>query len=130
MAIEVGLGATGAFTVGDADTASAVGSGDVPVLATPRLIAWSEAVTLRALEGRLGQAATTVGTRVEFDHVGASVVGTAVTVEVRLSTVDSSSLRFDVRAWQDEDVTIGRGVISRALVDRERFLSRLPATAG
>ena len=125
MTIEVGLTAAGSFTVGDGDTAVALGSGDVPMLATPRLIAWSEAVTVRALGGHIADEATTVGTRVELDHVSAAAVGTEVTVDVVLSAVDGRNLRFDVHAWQGADVTIGRGVISRVLVDREKFLGRL-----
>jgi len=125
MAIETGLRASGSFTVGDADTAAALGSGDVPVLATPRLIAWSEAVTVRALGGHIADDATTVGTRVELDHLGATAIGTEVTIEVVLSDVDGRKLRFEVHAWQDESVTIARGVVSRALVDREKFLARL-----
>ncbi len=125
MTIEVGLCASGSFTVGDADTAAALGSGDVPVLATPRLIAWSEAVAVRALSGHIADDATTVGTRVELDHLGATAIGTEVTIEVVLSEVDGRKLRFEVHAWQDESVTIARGVVSRALVDREKFLARL-----
>lgn len=125
MTVEVGLSGSGAFTVGDADTATALGSGDVPVLATPRLIAWSEAVTVRALDGHLANDATTVGTRVELDHLGASAVGTDVTIDVVLSAVDGRNLRFDIHAWQGERVPIGRGTVSRVLVDRERFLRRL-----
>jgi len=125
MAIEVGLTASGSFTVGDADTAIALGSGDVPVLATPRLVAWSEAVTVRALGGHLADDATTVGTRVELDHVAASAVGTDVTVDVVLSAVEGRNLHFDVHAWQHENASIARGVVSRVLVDRERFLGRL-----
>lgn len=125
MAIETGLRASGSFTVGDADTAAALGSGDVPVLATPRLIAWSEAVTVRALGGHIADEATTVGTRVELDHLGATAIGTDVTIDVVLSEVDGRKLRFDVHAWQDESTTIARGVVSRALVDREKFLARL-----
>ncbi len=125
MTIEVGLCASGSFTVGDADTAAALGSGDVPVLATPRLIAWSEAVAVRALSGHIADDATTVGTRIELDHTTGSLVGTDVMIDVVLSTVDGRSLRFDVHAWQGADVTIARGTISRALVNRERFLGRL-----
>lgn len=130
MAIEVGLSASGVFTVGDSDTAAALGSGDIPVLATPRLIAWAEAVTLRALAGHIEDSATTVGTRVELDHVRATFVGTDVTVEVSVSAVDERDLRFDVHAWQGENKTIGRGLICRVLVDRERFLKFNPRAHG
>lgn len=125
MTIEVGLRSSGSFTVGESDTAAALGSGDLPVLGTPRLVAWAEAVTVRALSGHLADEATTVGTRIEIDHVTASAVGTDVTVEAVLSEVDGRRLRFDVQAWQGAEVTIGRGVICRALVDREKFLGRM-----
>ena len=124
MTVEVGQSASGSFTVGDADTAAALGSGDLPVLGTPRLLAWCEAVTVGVLGGHLADEASTVGTRVELDHVAASPVGAGVTVEAVLSEVDGRNLRFDVHAWHGDQVTIGRGVISRVLVDRERFLAR------
>lgn len=125
MAIEVGLAASGSFTVGEADTAAALGSGDVAALGTPRLIAWSEAITVRTLHGHLADDATTVGTRVELDHLAASAVGTDVTVEAVLSAVEGRNLRFDIHAWQGANTTIGRGVVSRVIVDRERFVARL-----
>jgi predicted thioesterase len=125
MTIQVGMTASGSFTVADSDTAVALGSGDVPVLGTPRLIAWAEAVTVRALSGHISDDATSVGTRVELDHLGATAVGTDVTVDVVVSEVDGRNLSFDVHVWQTENVTIGRGTLSRVLVDRQRFLARV-----
>lgn len=130
MAIAVGLHASGSFTVGDEDSALALGSGDLPVLATPRLIAWSEAITVRAVGGQIRTEETTVGTRVEFDHVAATPVGGEVTVQATLSSVDGRTMRFDVHAWQGEDITIGRGMIDRVLVHRGGFLDRLGGPAG
>lgn len=127
MAIEVSLSALGTFTVGAADTARAVGSGDVPVLGTPRLIAWAEAVTVRALAPHLDAGATSLGTRIELDHLAASPVGTEVSMQADLTAVDGRSLTFTIRAWQDEDSAIARGTVTRVIVDRERFLSRLRA---
>ncbi|MGA0092648.1 MAG: thioesterase family protein, partial [Candidatus Nanopelagicales bacterium] len=66
-----------AFAVSAADTATALGSGDVPVLATPRLIAWLEAATVDACPP-LGSDETSVGTRVEVEHLAASPVGASV----------------------------------------------------
>ena len=54
--------------VTDADTAVALGSGDVPVLATPRLIAWMEAATVRAAAAFLVKGQTTVGTAIRIEH--------------------------------------------------------------
>lgn len=125
MAIEVGLTASATFTVGAGDTARAVGSGDVPVLGTPRLIAWAEAVTVRALAPHLDASATTLGTRIELDHLAASPVGTEVSVQADLIAVDGRSIRLSIRAWQDIDSAIARGTVARVIVDRARFLSRL-----
>lgn len=128
MTIEVGVTASAVFTVSDADTAVALGSGDVPVLATPRLVAWMEAVTVQALAGHLGDGETTVGTRVEIDHLSASPIGAEITIEVAVIESLQGSVGFDVQAWQGPDRTaIARGTVRRAVVDRARFLRRAGA---
>ena len=109
-----------------ADTAIALGSGSVPVLATPRLIAWLEAATVDAAVD-LPDGATTVGTRVDVEHLVASPVGAAVTVEAAITVRDARSLTFDVAAYHDVgngDVLIARGQVVRAVVDSERFVAR------
>ena len=73
------------FTVTDDDTAAALGSGSLPVLGTPRLLAWCEAATCAAIAALLGAGDTSVGTRVELEHVRASAVGARV--EVTASSV-------------------------------------------
>ena len=70
-----GDSATLEFTVTDDDTALSLGSGNLEVLATPRLLAWCEAATCSAVEGALADEQTSVGTRVQLEHVGASAVG-------------------------------------------------------
>jgi predicted thioesterase len=78
MALEPGLHATFRYTVAAADTAAAVGSGEVPVLATPRVLALAEQATVAAVAGEIEAGATTVGTRVELEHLAPSVVGAEV----------------------------------------------------
>ena len=87
-------------TVSAADTALAVGSGDLPVLATPRLLAWAEGATCAAVAGLVGEGQSTVGVRVELQHLVASAVGRVVRVEARLAEVDGRRLRFEVTATQ------------------------------
>src|SRR5690242_21888862 len=87
-----GMGARVELTVTDADTAQAVGSGDVPVLATPRLLALAEAATVGATASRMPPGATTVGTRIELDHRSATAIGRTVTAEARLAKVDGPRL--------------------------------------
>ena len=80
------------------DTAVALGSGDVEVLATPRLLAWMEAATVEATADVLRPGETSVGTRVELDHQAASPVGSRVTVTAELGHRDGRLLRFSVGA--------------------------------
>lgn len=108
------------MVVGEVDTAIALGSGDVAVLGTPRLVALCEQATVDAVFGALGADRTTVGIRVELDHLAASRVGDAVVARAHLDEVDGTRLRFSVAA-SDGRRDIGRGVILRAIVDRERF---------
>ena len=123
--------ATLRFTVTDDDTAIALGSGSLPVLGTPRLLAWCEAATCAAIDPTLAAGQTSVGTRVELEHVGASAVGHEVEVTASASYVDGRLHRFTVAARNvgpagaSGGKVVGTGEITRVVVDGERFLSRL-----
>lgn len=118
--------ATLAFTVGEDDTASALGSGSLPVLATPRLLAWLEAATCVAIEPALGDGATSVGTRLELEHRGASAVGQEVEVSASPSYADGRLHRFTVAARHlPGGKVVATGEITRVVVDAERFLGRM-----
>jgi fluoroacetyl-CoA thioesterase len=124
--MELGDRATLEFTVTDDDTAVALGSGDLAVLGTPRLLAWCEAATCAAVESYLTDQQSSVGTRVQIDHVGASRVGATVRVTAAVVYVDGRLVRFEVVARQgDEEKVVAHGEVTRVVVDRERFLSRL-----
>jgi fluoroacetyl-CoA thioesterase len=110
------------FTVTDDDTAAALGSGSLPVLGTPRLLAWCEAATCAALD--LPEGRTSVGTRVALEHLAASAVGATVFVTAAVAYVDGRLVRFTVEA-RTGDVLVGSGEITRVVVDAERFMSRL-----
>ena len=125
-----GTSAVGRFTVTAAATATALGSGDVPLPATPRVVAWLEAATVACLDDVLDEASTSVGTRVEIDHLLASPVGAHVTAAVSVTEVDGRRVSLDVaaehRLGDGAPVLVASGRVVRAVVDRERFLSRLP----
>ena len=111
------------LTVTERDTAVAFGSGTVPVLATPRVVALVEEATVLALRGRLAAGETTVGMRVQLDHLAPTPVGGAVTAEAHLEKVEGRRLTFTV------SVTDGRGLVAvgkvtRVVVDEARFLER------
>jgi fluoroacetyl-CoA thioesterase len=116
--------------VGEGDTAEAAGSGDVPVLATPRLLALAEAAACAAVMPQLGPGLTTVGTAASLEHRTASPLGAEVVVEAELTEVDGRRLVFDfiARAGDvDDDVVVGAGTLERVVLDRGRFLAWLQA---
>jgi fluoroacetyl-CoA thioesterase len=119
--------ATLTFEVGEADTAAALGSGDLPVLGTPRLLAWAEATTCAALAPSLGEGRTSVGTRVALDHRAASALGTSVTVTATVVHRDGRLVRFEVVAVGSDDRVVGHGEVTRVVVEAERFMSRVGA---
>ena len=111
--------------VGAADTAEAVGSGDLPVLGTPRLIALAEQATVAAVAALLAEGQTTVGTRVRFDHLYPTPVGGTVTASAELAHRDDRLLRFAVAAHDGDGRLVGEGEITRVIVDAKRFLAKL-----
>jgi len=121
MTLEPGLRAAFRCTVTEADTAAALGSGEVPVLATPRVLALAEQATVAAVAGALDAGATTVGVRVELEHLAPSPVGADLEVEAVLERVDGRRLQFAVRVG-DGDPTVASGHITRVVVDTAAFL--------
>ncbi len=121
------------FTVTDDDTAIALGSGDVPVLATPRLLAWMEAATVAAASARIDATSTTVGVEAWMRHRRASAVGALVEVEVTEVTEQDRGMSFEVVAREvpagdPHEATareIASGRVVRAIVDRGAFLDRV-----
>jgi predicted thioesterase len=116
--------ATLTHTVTEAHTAQAVGSGDVPVLGTPVLLAWLEATTVAALETELTPGTTSVGTRVEVEHSTASPVGATVTTTADVLRRDGRLVIFTVAAHEGSRL-VASGEVRRVVVDRERFLARV-----
>lgn len=121
--------ATLRFTVTAADTAVAAGSGTLPVLATPRLLAWLEAATCAALDPGLSPGSASVGTRVAIEHRAASPVGQEVEVSASSAYADGRLHRFTVAARHVVDgragAVVASGEVTRVVVDADRFLARI-----
>jgi fluoroacetyl-CoA thioesterase len=123
VTVKPGLSASAELVVTDADTAVAMRSGSVPVLATPRLIALCEQASVAALEGQLGNGETSVGTKVQIDHLAATSVGKTVRAEASVEKVNGRRIIFTVSVNDDRGlVAVGR--VTRVVVDVERFLDR------
>ncbi len=109
--------------VTEADTAAYVGSGDVPVLATPRLIAWMEAETVRVAQPYLQPGQTSVGTDIGIEHDRATPVGGIVDVVAETeSGLVERTISFVVEATDEHGSVVASGEIERVVVDRERFV--------
>ena len=112
------------LNVEDGDTALAFGSGDVPVLATPRIIALVEEATVAALDGELEDGQTTVGVRVQVEHISPTGVGRNVRADCCLEKVQGSRLMFTVSARDDHGL-VAAGKVTRVVVDRDGFLGKV-----
>jgi predicted thioesterase len=115
------------LTVGPEDTAEHFRSGDVPVLATPRLIALCEEATCRATDGHLSPGQSSVATRVQFDHLAAVAVDSVVMAEATLVKVEGRRLIFTVSALRrrgDAGGLVGAGRMTRVVLDRATFLAK------
>lgn len=112
------------FTVAHDDTASAIGSGDVPVLATPTLLRIAEALCIEAAAGEVAAGETTLGVFAEVEHTRPSPTGARVEVEASLVSRRDRELEFTVVFRQDgEEVAHVRH--RRSVTERERFLAAL-----
>ena len=168
--LAVGLRATVRAVVGQSDTAIAMGSGDVPVLATPRLLALAEAASVAAVAPQLARGQTSVGTEAQLEHRRACPLGAELSVEAELTEIEGSRLAFVFIARRapaasgqpdpaapggsdpsgsdlgstdagghggpggsggadGEDLVVGAGTLRRVVLDRDRFLARLPGSA-
>lgn len=121
--MQTGLTASVELVVAEADTAPAHRSGSVPVLATPRLVALCEEAAVAAIEGQIPPGSTSVGMRVQFDHLAPTMVGAPVTAEATLEKVAGRRLTFTVSA-SDPRGLIAAGKVTRVIVDVERFLDK------
>jgi predicted thioesterase len=117
--MNVGSSATVTHTVTDADTAIAIGSGDVAVYGTPALAALFERAAVAAV-GALDEAATSVGTRLELDHLAPSRVGAVVRATATVAAVDGRRLTLECEAHEGERL-IGRCTHHRVIVERATF---------
>ncbi len=132
MTLAPGLRSFVRIVVAGTDTAMAMGSGDVPVLGTPRLLALAEAAAAAAVAPSLEPGQTSVGTSAVIEHTRPSPLGAEVVVEAELTEVDGRRLVFRYVARHkrhpgspaEHAVVAGAGTLERVIVDRDRFVSR------
>lgn len=122
--VKPGLSAEVELVVADADTAIALRSGSVPVLATPRVVALCEEATVKAVAGELDPQQTTVAMKVQLDHLAPTGVGHKVAAEATVEKVSGRRITFTVSV-NDERGLVAVGRVTRVLVDVDRFLDKI-----
>ena len=122
--LQEGLPHVSELTVTDAVTAIAMGSGDMPVLATPAMMALMEHAAMLAVAGHLPEGCTTVGGHISASHVKPSKLGDTVTATATVTRIDGKKIEFTIQAHCG-DVLMGEGTHLRFIVDKEKFMSRL-----
>lgn len=126
--LEVGLIGRAELIVGTNDTAPRVGSGKIPVLATPVMINLIEEAALDACETLLSEGKQSLGTLLNVSHVAPTPIGMKVTATAELIEVDGRQLVFKVEARDAIDV-IGEGVHHRVVVTEAKFMKRIEEKA-
>ncbi len=122
--IETGQKHTSELTVTEEVTAVKIGSGDMPVLATPAMLALMENAAMLAVADSLADGETTVGGHIESSHLKPSKIGDKITATAEVIKVDGKKIEFKVSAHCN-DVLLGEGTHLRFIVDRNRFIEKL-----
>lgn len=121
--IEPGVQARTVHVVGEADTAVAMGTGEVPVLATSRLVAWSEQTSLEAMGDQGPEGSTTVAMRVHLDHLKAASIGCSVTTIATLERIEGRRYIFVVTNLDPGKEVLAQGRVVRVIVETSAFLA-------
>lgn len=122
--LEIGLKHTSEQTVNEALTAMQMGSGDLPVFATPAMMALMENAAMMAVANELPESCTTVGGHIESSHLRPSKIGEKVSAVAEVTKVDGKKIEFKVAAYSGETL-LGEGTHLRFVVDKEKFISKL-----
>ncbi len=121
--IEIGLKHTSELTVDESVTAIQMGSGDLPVLATPAMMALMENAAMLAVKDELPEGCTTVGGHIASSHLKPSKIGETLIATAEVTNVEGKKIEFKVAAYAGETL-LGEGTHLRFIVDRERFMSK------
>lgn len=119
-----GLTYTSKTTVNESNTAKAIGSGDMDVLATPAMMALMENAAMLCVAPYLSAGSTTVGSMISSSHTKPSAIGAHIEATAELIEIENRKLTFRIEAKENNNL-IGEGTHIRYIVDRERFLNKL-----
>ena len=123
MELTVGIKGTAETLVEKADTAREVGSGELLVYATPCMVAMMEGAACQSVAPYLAEGESTVGTKMNVEHISATPVGMEVRAESVVTALEGRKITFEIHAF-DEAGEIGRAVHERVIIKTDRFLEK------
>lgn len=112
------------FTVKESETADAVGSGGLPVLSTPHMIAYMENTAMTLMASELNEEDTSVGMEINVKHLAPTALNKTVSVKAKQTDKSGKVFTYEIEAYVDEEL-IGTATHKRAIVNREKFMSRV-----
>lgn len=121
--LKIGVRGEKSVAVAMENTAAALGSGCLPVFATPAMITLMEFCAAESVGDFLDDGQSTVGTRIDIRHLSATPVGMTVRCETELVEIDRRRLVFACKAF-DEAGLVGEGTLERFIVDNEKFMEK------
>ena len=122
--VEPGNTASITFRTDEAATAAILGSGDLPVLGTPKVVALVEQAAVAVIAGHLETGSTSVGTHVSLDHLAPTPIGGTVVATATVVAVEGPKITFEVAVAEEEKI-VARGTHTRFIVDRHRFMEKV-----
>ncbi|SFC17056.1 Predicted thioesterase [Alkalibacterium subtropicum] len=112
------------FTVKESDTAEAVGSGGLPVLSTPHLIAYMENTAMTLMSEELNEKDTSVGMEISVQHLAPTALNKVVSVKAQQTDKSGKVFTYEIEAYVDEEL-IGKATHKRAIVDKDDFMKKV-----
>jgi fluoroacetyl-CoA thioesterase len=123
VTLTIGVCGQAELVVSERDTAISLATGDVAVLATPRLVQLCEQAAVAALQSHLKPGQTSVAFRIEFSHVAPIAVGSRVIATATLERTEGRRLIFNTSV-NDVCGLVAAGRVTRVLVDTESFMEK------
>ncbi|MBQ8163433.1 MAG: thioesterase family protein [Clostridia bacterium] len=121
--INIGMKYTVEINVTEKDTAKAFGSGELEVMATPRMISLMEEASAKCISSELDNDSSSVGMYLNVKHLSATPIGMTVKAQSEVIAIDGRKVSFKVSAC-DESGLIGEGEHERFIINKEKFLSK------
>lgn len=122
--IEIGIKYTSELIVTERETAISIGSGNMPILATPAMMALMENAAMLAVAPHLPNGSTTVGGHIASSHLRPSKLGDNISATAVITKVEGSKIEFHVEAHCG-DTLLGEGTHLRFIVNRSKFMERI-----